>query len=63
MSFDSFQAFLAMGGHGLYVWMVYLAAWGLLAINFVQLGRARRKALRAVRAQAPAETQETGHAA
>lgn len=63
MSFDSFQAFLAMGGHGLYVWMVYLAAWGLLAINFVQLARARRKALRAVRAQAPAETQETGHAA
>lgn len=63
MSFDSFQAFLAMGGHGLYVWMVYLAAWGLLAVNFVQLGRSRRKALRMVRAQAPAEAQEAGHAA
>ena len=63
MSFDSLQAFLAMGGHGFYVWMVYLAAWGLLAVNFVQLGRSRRKALRMVRAQALAETQEAGHAA
>lgn len=69
MSFDSFQAFLAMGGHGLYVWMVYLAAWGLLAGNFVQMGRSRRKILRELQAQAtsagrsaPGVRKETKHA-
>lgn len=54
MSFDSFQGFLAMGGHGLYVWMVYLTAWGLLAGNFVQMGRSRRKILRKLQAQGTA---------
>lgn len=54
MSFEGLQAFLSMSGHGLYVWMVYLAAWGLLAANFMQMRRARRKALRELQSQAAA---------
>lgn len=35
MSFDSFSAFLAMGGHGLYVWLSYAIAIVLFVINLV----------------------------
>jgi heme exporter protein D len=44
MAFDSLSAFLAMGGHGPYVW----SAWGLTALLLVGVvvhARAERRAL------------------
>lgn len=44
MAFDSLSAFLAMGGHGIYVW----AAWGvtgLLLVGVVVHARVERRAL------------------
>ncbi|MGM0982941.1 MAG: heme exporter protein CcmD [Pseudomonadota bacterium] len=44
MAFDSLSAFLAMGGHGVYVW----ASWGvtgLLLLGVVLHARAERRAL------------------
>lgn len=35
MSFESFSDFLAMGGHGLYVWLSYGIAIVLLVVNVV----------------------------
>lgn len=35
MSFDSFSEFLAMDGHGLYVWLSYAIALVLFVINLV----------------------------
>ncbi|MGH1462436.1 MAG: heme exporter protein CcmD [Neptuniibacter sp.] len=35
MSFDSFSEFLAMGGHGKYVWMSYAIAFVVIVINIV----------------------------
>lgn len=35
MSFDSFSEFLAMGGHGQYVWLSYAIALVLFVINLV----------------------------
>ena len=46
MSFDSFSEFLAMGGHGLYVWLAYGAAAIVLAANVIGLSSARRRYLR-----------------
>lgn len=50
MSFDSLEAFLAMGGHGFYVWTVYLTTLALLIANFANLRRAWRRTLRELRA-------------
>ena len=44
MSFDSFSEFLAMGGHGLYVWLCYGAGFIVLSLNYV-LPAMRRKSL------------------
>ena len=49
MSFDSLPAFLAMGGHGAYVWTVYVTAVLLLAGNFARISRERRRILRLLR--------------
>ena len=46
MSFESFQDFLHMGGHGPYVWWSYVAGALVLGINLVRLVRERRKAWR-----------------
>lgn len=35
MNFDSFSEFLAMDGHGLYVWLSYAIALVLFVINLV----------------------------
>lgn len=35
MSFESFADFLAMGGHGLYVWLSYAIALTVIVINVV----------------------------
>jgi heme exporter protein D len=52
MSFDSVGDFLAMGGHGLYVWLAYGAAAGVIAVNVLALRRARRRFFREQRALA-----------
>ncbi|MBA4501032.1 heme exporter protein CcmD [Marinobacterium marinum] len=43
MSFNSFSEFLAMGGHGLYVWLSYGLGVAVLAANLIvpKLGRNR----------------------
>lgn len=46
MSFSSFDAFLAMGGHGLYVWMSYGAAAIIFAYNVLSVRRRRQKFFR-----------------
>lgn len=33
--FDSFSDFIAMGGHGLYVWLSYAFATAVIAFNIV----------------------------
>lgn len=35
MSFESFSDFIAMGGHGLYVWLSYAIALVVIVINIV----------------------------
>jgi len=35
VSFESFADFLAMGGHGLYVWLSYAIALAVIVINVV----------------------------
>ena len=51
MAFDSFSAFLAMGTHGLYVWLAYGLAMVLMIINVVMPLLTRRRALLAISAQ------------
>ncbi len=43
VSFNSFSEFLAMGGHGLYVWLSYGLGVAVLAANLIvpKLGRNR----------------------
>jgi len=43
MQFDSFAEFVAMGGHGLYVWLAYGATVAVLLISSIGLRLARRK--------------------
>lgn len=42
MSFDSFADFLAMGGHGLYVWLCYGVGFVVLAANLLGAKQARK---------------------
>jgi len=35
VSFENFEAFLAMGGHGLYVWVSYGMALLVILFNFL----------------------------
>ena len=51
MSFDSFSDFLAMGGHGLYVWLAYGAAVIIVVANELSLRAARRRYFREARAR------------
>jgi heme exporter protein D len=46
MSFGSFDEFLAMGGHGLYVWMSYAIAVIMFAYNIVSVILRRRRFFR-----------------
>lgn len=43
MSFDSVHDFLAMGGHGLYVWLSYGAGLIIVGYNVVSVRLARRR--------------------
>lgn len=69
MSFESLEAFLAMGGHGLYVWLSYALAAAVVCFNIVAPQRRRRRFLaaqkgrqrRAAAAQrAPVTTRDAG---
>ncbi len=46
MNWGSFDAFIAMGGYGLYVWGSYLVTAAALAIEVALLIVRRRRALR-----------------
>lgn len=46
MNFDSFGAFLAMGGHGLYVWGCYGLTLLVLLYNLLAPGRRQRRFVR-----------------
>ncbi len=54
MRFDSWQAFLAMGGHGLYVWLAYATALALLIGNYIKHKADRRRTWRFLQSQAEA---------
>ncbi len=43
MSFESINEFLAMGGHGLYVWLAYGATVVVVLANVVSIRFARRR--------------------
>ena len=47
MNFDSFADFLAMGNHGLYVWLSYGVALVVIAANVLAVRRSRRTEHRA----------------
>ncbi|MGQ0752318.1 MAG: heme exporter protein CcmD [Betaproteobacteria bacterium] len=49
MNWGGLDAFLAMGGHGFYVWGSYIVTFALLAIEVARLRRARREAMRCVK--------------
>lgn len=49
MSFESFEGFLAMGGHGLYVWLAYGAALIIVLGNVASVRVARRRFFRQAR--------------
>lgn len=50
MNFDSVSEFLAMGGHGLYVWLSYGATALVLLANVMSVRISRRRFLRESRA-------------
>ena len=59
MSFESFQAFLEMGGHGVYVWWSYAAGLGVLGYNLFRPLWTRRRVLDSLpRATAQSLTEE-----
>jgi len=46
MNWSSFDAFIAMGGYGLYVWGSYLVTAAVIAIEVALLVARRRRTLR-----------------
>ncbi len=42
--FESFQAFIEMGGHGLYVWLAYAVGAVVIGGNIWWVGRIRKLA-------------------
>lgn len=63
VQFDTFAEFIAMGGHGLYVWLAYGSTIVVLLGNFFMLRSARNRQLQALRWSASAEQQTVGTAA
>lgn len=61
MSFESFSDFLAMGGHGLYVWLAYASTITVVLANVWSVRLARKRFLR--EAQALVRRNETAQAA
>ena len=62
MQFDSFSEFVAMGGHGLYVWLAYGATVAVLLVSSVALRLARRKHLQRLRWTLEAQAVESKRA-
>ena len=46
MSFDTFAEFIAMGGHGFYVWFSYGASFVVVVANVVVVRRSRLRYIR-----------------
>ncbi len=61
MSFESINEFLAMGGHGLYVWLAYGATIAIVLANVISVRLSRRRYMREVIALA--RRRETAQAA
>ncbi len=61
MSFESFADFLAMGGHGLYVWLAYVSTIAVVLANVLSVRLARKRFLRET--QALVRRNETAQAA
>ena len=49
-TWQAFQLFIEMGGHGPYVWTVYLTALALLVANYMKFRRDRRRTIRTLSA-------------
>ncbi|MDR5858956.1 heme exporter protein CcmD [Halomonas eurihalina] len=62
MAFDSFAAFLAMGGHAAYVWPAYGATLLLLIGVVLHLRLERRRLWRELRRRARRERRQAGDA-
>jgi heme exporter protein D len=45
VSFDSFSDFIAMGGHGFYVWLSYAIALVVIVINIVNPALQKKKVI------------------
>lgn len=45
MNFESFSDFIAMGGHGFYVWLSYAIALVIVVINIVSPVMQKKKVL------------------
>jgi heme exporter protein D len=60
MSFGSIGEFLAMGGHGLYVWLAYGSAVVVVVANVLSVRFARRRFFRQARALARRNAARTG---
>ena len=55
MQFDSVSEFLAMGGHGLYVWLAYGSTFSVLLVNVLLLRQARLRQWQRLRWSAQVE--------
>lgn len=60
MAFDSFDAFIAMGGHGPYVWACYAVFFALTFVLVFWSKRQRLAALRQVTNRLEAAPDKTG---
>jgi heme exporter protein D len=61
MNFESFSAFLAMGGHGPYVWSCYGLTLAVLLFNGLAPGRRKRRFLREQGARQRRQEQHQAH--
>lgn len=62
MSFQTFADFVAMGGHGLYVWLSYGAALIIVIYNVVSVRLGLRRFFREARARQRRQVASTGPA-
>ncbi len=51
MFFEDFASFIAMGGHGQYVWLSYGVAALIVAVNFVSPMLTRKKIIKDIERQ------------
>jgi heme exporter protein D len=58
MNWNSWSEFLEMGGYALYVWSSVIVTFALLALELIQIKRAREDALRWVSLNIETPTQQ-----